>query len=102
MIMSEPWDEAAIRNIVEWFGRTLTESPTPLGEIRGFRQSDRDLVVKDYHFEVFEVESPNDQTLISSAVAEWLMPDQFLDVKRRPISPTARFLVEELKAKGKL
>ena len=96
MIMSEPWEEAAIRNIVEWFGKTTTAAPKQLIEIHGFRQSDRDLVVKDYYFQIFEVNLPDDHPLLKTVVAEWLSPEQFLDVKRRPISPTARCIIEEL------
>lgn len=101
MVRWEPWEEAAVRNVVEWFGHTLLDEPRFLLEVREFRQSDRDLVVKEYNFQVFTVTSPEGEALVDGAIAEWLTVEQFLDVRRRPISPTARFLIGELQ-KNKL
>ena len=102
MIRDEPWEEAAARNVVECFGRTLVDEPKPLMEVKEFRQSDRDLVVKQYHFAVYEVGTPDDLPLFPGVMGEWLLPEQFLDVRRRPVSPTARYLLGELQKSGKL
>lgn len=99
---SEPWPEAAKRNVVEWFECSFDQNFDCLMDIDGYRQSDRDLFVKIYHFRVFALAADNRLTLRPDVVGEWLARSDFQEFHRRPISPTARFLVEELQKQGKL
>ena len=98
----ERWADAAARNVSEWMEDSALSPPVQLMTIEGYRQSDRDLVVKEYRFEVFTTTVPDGQPLLPDSVAEWLTPAEFRDVHRRPISPTARFLVQTLQNAGKL
>ena len=102
MIHPESWVEAAVRNVAENLGRTLTDEPNLLLKISDYLQSDRDQVVKHYRFHVFGICVDDKSALVPGAVGQWLSPADFLDQKRRPISPTARFLVDSLKNEGKL
>lgn len=93
---AESWEEAALRNVAEWFGDGTGGVPEHLLEITDYRQSDRDLIVKDYHLNVFRVIPAEGQALLPGVVAEWLFPRDFQEIHRRPISPTAKFLVDEV------
>lgn len=106
----ETWIDAAMRAAGEVLGRTLAreevlpgtfarpdlDSPEPLLELNDFVQGDRTGVVKHYSFTVYGVSLPLDvePRLAPGVVGEWLHAADF--AARRPISQTARKLVEEL------
>jgi hypothetical protein len=94
-VLGETKEDAAIRNVVEMFGQLPGCSPRLILEVRNFRQSDRDLVVKDYNFSVCEVLLEKPLACVAPVDGEWLLPAQFFEVRRRAVSPTARFLVEQ-------
>jgi len=95
------WEHAAVRNVAEWLGTTATHRVMFLMDIAEFRQSDRDGQVKPYHFQVFHypLERPPQRVC---GIAEWLLPADFLDPRRKPISPTADFLIRQMQANAKL
>jgi len=93
---SESWLPAAQRNVSEWLtviGMPLTDH---LQEIGQFRQGDRDLLAKDYHFQIYEAQFSEISVLLPNVRAEWLTQSELQQLHRRPISPTTRFLVQEL------
>ena len=102
MIRPEDWRDTALRNFVECFGMTGTEDPEVLLDITDFRQSDRDQVVKQYHFRLFGTAAAGDAPLVTGALGQWLNADEILDPNRRPMSSTARFLVNELRQRNKI
>jgi hypothetical protein len=89
---TEAWEDAAARAAAEWLGRTC--EPVHLADLGEFQQTDRDGVWKRYRFQVFRVAVAGDAPLVPGAIAEWLTPEQFLH--RRPISPTAKYLIGQL------
>jgi hypothetical protein len=95
----EDWVDAAARAGAEWLGRTC-EPEFVLDDPGGYQQSDRDGAWRRYHFQVFRVEVEGEPRLVEGAIAEWLTPVQILS--RRPISPTARYVIAKLKEGGKL
>lgn len=99
-VREEKWEDTATRAAAEWLGRTLVVTPDPLGEIGEFQQSDRDGKWKRYHLRAYRLEVDPDIQPRASAPTEWLLPAQILDTARGPISPTARHIVAELRAKG--
>jgi hypothetical protein len=99
---SESWEDAAARNLVEWWGSQVVQRPAHLLEVKAFRQSDRDLLVKNYHFQIYGAIVEEGQSLRPGLKAQWLSPEDFQDIHRRPISPTARHLINMLKDAGKL
>lgn len=98
---AEPWEAAAGRSVLEWLPGADGAPPRPLMQVAAYRQSDRDLVVKDFHFEIFATDVEEGQQLRPGARAEWLSEEDFRDQLRRPVSPTARYLVETLHQAGK-
>lgn len=98
----EAWDHAATRAAAEAMGCTLTTEPQALGELPEFQQSDRDGAWKRYRLQAFMFEYDSIPDVHPVCVCEWLTPDQILDEARRPISPTARHVVSELKLRGVL
>jgi len=96
----EDWDDAAVRVAAEWLGHTLTDKPRLLTDLAEFQQSDRDERWKRYHVQVFQVDAQNEKAVAPNRIVEWLLPDQIVDEERRPISPTARYIISELKLKG--
>lgn len=98
----EPAVDAATRAAAEWLGCTFLEKPTFLRDIPRFQQSDRDRVWKEYHFHMFRLDLERGAPIPQGRNAQWLTPDEFLDARRRPISPTARHLLAGLKEKKKL
>jgi hypothetical protein len=99
---AEPWADAARRNVTEWLASSEIPPLAPLMVVQGYRQSDRDLVVKEYHFEVFAANVNGEVPLRPGIITEWLRLDEFREVHRRPISPTARYLIQMLENSGKL
>jgi 8-oxo-dGTP pyrophosphatase MutT (NUDIX family) len=93
----EDWSDAAMRNVGEALGITSPQTPEFLLEDVDVRQSDRTGEWKRYHFQLFalgvdpEMVMPRPGTL-------WLRAEEILDEARRPISPTARFLVRAAQA----
>ena len=100
----ETWEDAAIRAAAEALGRTFSAKAVtgPVLKLDGFTQSDSSGEVKTYHFQVFHVPLDAEIELLSGAVAEWLLPVEFADLDREPISLTARHLVGKLAADGVL
>jgi hypothetical protein len=99
-IRTEDWVDAAARAVADWLGKSFVKPPKFLLDIAEFRQGDRDGLWKRYHFQVFRVTVAPEVKPRRDAIAEWLTPAQLLDRERRPISPTARYLVEQLQAEG--
>ncbi|MBX7169260.1 MAG: hypothetical protein K1X74_23205 [Pirellulales bacterium] len=99
---NEAWDDAAMRNSGECLGRTSTAVPTLACEVTEWLQSDRDGKVKRFSFQVYVVDLPGSEAFPPGLIAEWLLPEEVLDERRRPISPTARFLVGRLQAEAAL
>jgi hypothetical protein len=94
----EEWEDAAIRAAVEWMGRTTTTEPQFLSEIGEFQQSDRDGKWKRYHMKAYRIRISDDaQEPPAGRIAEWLTAEDFLDENRKPISPTARHIISELR-----
>jgi hypothetical protein len=98
----EDWLEAAARAAGEWLGQTFTIAPQKLIEIPEWRQSDRDGVWKRYSFQVFQIPLESNQGPRPGAVCQWLTVNEWLDPQRRPISPTARYLTQQLQAAAAL
>jgi hypothetical protein len=93
----EEWLEAAARASAEILGRTCT--PVFLLDNQGeYQKSGRDGQWKRYHFQIFHVHLDDDPRLVPGAVVEWLTPEEFS--RRRPISPTARYLIAKLQEEG--
>jgi hypothetical protein len=99
-VREEEWVDAAARAVAEWLGRTITVAPVVVDDLGGFAQGDRDGVWKRYNFHVFRVALPAGAAPVAGAVWEWLTPAQMLDPNRRPISPTARYVVQELQGRA--
>jgi hypothetical protein len=99
---AESWENAATRNLAEWLGRTFTSPPQHILDIEDYQQSDRDLKTKQYHFRLFAAAVDSADERVVWAAAESLSPAEILDPDRRPISPTARMLVQQLLELGKL
>jgi hypothetical protein len=101
-VREESWEEAALRAATEWTCCTTRELPEPMLDMAEFQQSDRDGQWKRYHLQVFAMTVGEDFALPAGKTAEWLLPDEILDEERRPISPTARHIVAELRLEGRL
>jgi len=96
---TEDWLDAAARAGTEWLGRTC--SPEFLFDDKGgYQQSDRDGQWKRYHFQVFRLALEGQPALVNGAITEWLTPAEFFE--RRPISPTARYLIGKLQEENLL
>ena len=104
---AEDWEAAACRAVGECLGQTLrVGSLTDLNaqldfSLAPYRQSDRDGVWKKYHFRVFRYDLPAGAP-VPMVPAQWLLPSELVDKKRHPISPTARFLIENVEGHAKL
>lgn len=98
----EDWEDAALRAASEWMGRTTTQVPEHLGDVAEFQQSDRDAQWKRYRVQAYRIQLDEDASLPAGKIAEWLTVDELLDEKRRPVSPTARHVVAELRLKRKV
>ena len=98
----EDWLAAATRAAAEALGRTLGAGRIsgPVLRLDGYTQSDSDGLLKEYHFQVFHIPVDATVELLGGAATEWLLPAQFADPDRVPISPTARLLVAKLGADG--
>jgi hypothetical protein len=91
----EDWADAAARAAAEWLGTTIHLVSEPLPKGIQIQRSGRDGRLKHYRFHVFPVFLQMAPKLVEGAVAEWLVPTDFLDSTRRPISDTARTLLTE-------
>lgn len=95
----EDWLDAAARATVEWLGRTC-EPTLLLKDLGEYQQSDRDGTWRRYQFRIFRVPVQGETALVPGAIAEWLTPAEFQS--RRPISPTAQYLIAKLQENEKL
>lgn len=98
----EPLDRAAARVAAEVLGCTFPPEAFPkfLCDVKEFEQSDADGVWKLYHIHVFGLELPPGTDPVRSVVTEWLTAEQLKT--REPVTHTARVLLRELAAAGKL
>src|SRR5262249_49514358 len=95
----EDWLDAAARSGAEWLGRTC--HPDFVFDDKGqYQQSVRDGQWKRDHFQVFRVALEGEPRLVNGAIAEWLTASDFSD--RRPISPTARYVIGKLQEESLL
>jgi hypothetical protein len=92
----ESWADAAARAAGEWIAETFYLEPQARFALIEIQQSDRDEKWKQYHFQVFQIDAQRDTKLSPGARIEWLSPDDILDPNRRPISDTARMLVQRI------
>jgi len=97
----EDWEDTAVRAAAEWLGCTVTQKPEFLLEAAEFQQSDRDAKWKRYRLQAFKV-TVDDPAAVQGGNCEWLSVDELLDENRRPISPTARYVIAELRLEGKV
>ncbi len=96
--------DAAMRNVGECLGTSSTDEPQRwLGDEKlvELMQGDRDSMSKRYIIQVFGFVAPS-ADLAPGVCGQWLPVDEILDERRRPISPTARFVVRHLQAQAKL
>jgi len=98
----EDWEDAAVRAATEWVGRTTTDKPEYLREMAEFQQSDRDEKWKRYRTRAYRIELPAEVEPHPARVTEWLTAAEICDEHRRPLSPTARYIVRELHLTGHL
>jgi hypothetical protein len=101
-ILEEDWADAAARAAAEWLGRTVRLQAAPFHEIVDLEYSGRTGEWKHYHLQIFEVPVQSDVKTANGTATEWLTVDEFLDEDRRPISPTAREVMRQLKANFKV
>jgi hypothetical protein len=96
--------DAAMRNVGECLGSSSTDEPRRwLGgeKLIELLQGDRDSMSKQYNVEVFGFAAPSSD-LAPGVCGQWLPMDEILDERRRPISPTARFVIQHLQAQANL
>jgi hypothetical protein len=93
---SESWEDAAMRNMAEWLGRTFTAPPQHVLDLEACQHSGRDLRTRQYHFRLFAASADRADERVVWAPTECLSPDEILDPARRPVSETARLLVRSL------
>lgn len=110
---TEDWPHAAARAATEWLGGLVTtEAPGKKGKARfpqlkegltaaQLRQGDRDGLIKQYHFKVFQVGFEQKPKVLMDGLTKWLSVDEILDEQLDPISGTARFLIGRLCEKAK-
>jgi hypothetical protein len=98
----EDWDDAAVRAETECFPGTRLDAPSFLLEIPEYQQSDRDGAWKRYRFRVHRRELADNPAPRAGLNIEWLTPDEWLDVNRRPISKTARDVIRQVVADARL
>lgn len=98
----EKLERAAARVAAEVLGRSFApeEFPRPLCKIKEFEQSDADGVWKLYRIHVFGLTLPAGAKAVPGVVTEWLTREDFQT--REPVTHTARYLLQELAANGKL
>jgi len=89
--------DAAIRVAGELRGRTFTkgEFPKYLYTTTEMRQSDRTGEYKLYTFHVFQMDLHPNERLRENLIVEWLEKDSILTDSVFPISPTAKFILEQ-------
>ena len=95
----DAWSEAGARAAAETLGTTFRSQSfaQPIYEIAEFQQSDSDGKWKRYHFQVFHVPFADKPESVHGVIVEWMPPAYFEDQERRPISPTARHIIAELR-----
>ena len=98
----EEWEDAATRVAAEYLGATLTQIPTFMAELAEFQQSDRDAEWKRYHLRAYRLDVDSDTVARGRAVSEWLTADELLEENRRPLSPTTRYIINELRLQGQV
>ena len=96
----ETGSDAAMRNVGRCLGASFPRPPGLLGDVKDVRQRSPTGEINEYRFQVFgfRIDKPR---IGEGVVGEWLTPDQILNPKRRPISPTARTLVDKLNEFGR-
>lgn len=96
---SETWEHAALRNVGEGLGQTVTQEPRLLVDIDDLLQSDRTGAGNHYHFQVFWL--PVEVAAVrASPMGQWLPSAEILNDDRGPISPTARLVMRRLLAEA--
>ena len=101
--LEDPVD-AAMRNVGECLGISSTNEPKRWlgeGKLVELTQSDRECISKRYVFHVFGFAAES-ADLAPGVCGQWLKIDEILDERRRPISPTARFILRHFEAQAKL
>jgi hypothetical protein len=96
--------DAAMRNVGECLGITSTVAARPwLGgdTVVERTQSDADGTSKRYLFHVFGFAAES-ADFAPGVCGQWMRVGEILDEGRRPISPTARFILRRLQAQAKL
>jgi len=88
--------DAAARAAAEWLGKTFVDGLVAKANLRGYRQSDRDGVWKEYRIQVFEFKLPHGWLPWAGVRCEWLTSGEILNAHRRPISPTAQHVIREV------
>lgn len=101
-VREEEWTHAAVRAAAEWLGRTLLEVPVSLGEVPEFQQSDRDGKWKRYRLHAYRLDLECEPAISPLHIVEWLEPEQIMDEKRMPVSPTARHVVAHLQHENRV
>lgn len=94
--------DAAMRNVGEYLGTSSTDEPQRwLGDEKLVEhvQGDRDSISKRYIIQVFGFVAPSTD-LAPGVCGQWLPINEILDERRRPISPTARFVMQHLQAQA--
>jgi hypothetical protein len=95
--VDEEWSDAAARAAGEALLQTFLLVPKPILVPEGrVQQSGADLAMKCYHFQVFKVIVDPNALIVAGARVEWLSADELKDKHRQPISPTTRWLIEQL------
>ena len=98
----EDWEDAATRAAAECLGTTLTKGPTFMAELAEFQQSDRDSEWKRYHLRAYRFDVDSDAEGCGRPIVEWLSADELLDENRKPLSPTTRYIINELRLQGQV
>lgn len=103
-VRTERWRDAAIREAADLLGRTLvlSEFPTLLMRTEEYQQSDRSGEWKSYDFRVFRMQLQPNERLRDGVIAEWVCPEDAMEGKVRPVSPTTVYILLQLKRKGLL
>ncbi|MFC1452364.1 hypothetical protein ACFLSJ_03360 [Verrucomicrobiota bacterium] len=95
----EDWSDAALRCFAEALGVISDQRPTLLKEIEDILQNEEPGGEwRRYRFNVFRFDVEGDPPIRTGTTAHWIAVDDFLDEAQRPISKTARFLVDNLRS----
>ena len=98
----EDWADAAGRAAWEVLNKTVRFDSMPLHEIVDLEYGGRTGEWKRYHLKIFDAGIDSNDTIVDGLLVEWLGAEDILDEHRRPISPTAREVIRQLRANKKL